>query len=226
MAVKENRLGKGYMQKELFGEIQKPEVHSQESVPAGENQSSPLERIRVTLSLEKVLFLGLVYVVGFVLAYSLGFQNGQGAVPSSAPQFEIKRALVSFWDSMIASKTKDNESAKIEDTSTSVQSGNPSSPKTSTPVEASVPDTVKLDNTQGVYTIQLVTYKSRSRADQEVKALQERGLESFVIPSGKYYQVCVHKVRAKDEASKRLSELKAGAFGQVYSGAYIRPVKR
>jgi len=214
------------MQKELFNEIHKAEVNKQESVPAGENQSSPLERIRVTLSLEKVLFLGLVYVVGFVLAYSLGFQNGQGSVPSSAPQFEIKRALVSFWDSLIASKNQANVTALPEDANKNDTSGNISDAKSITPVEGRAPETPQSVDAQGLYTIQLVTYKSRSRADQEVKALEDKGLESFLIPSGKYYQVCVHKVRAKDEASKRLIELKANALGQIYRGAYIRPVKR
>jgi len=214
------------MQKELFSEIQKPEVPRQESVSAGENQSSPLEQIRVTLSLEKVLFLGLVYVVGFVLAYSLGFQNGQGSVPSSAPQFEIKRALVSFWDSLIAPKKQANVTARPEDTNKNAPTGNISDAKSIAAPEGRAPETSQSDDTQSLYTIQLVTYKSRSRAEQEVKVLEDRGLESFLIPSGKYYQVCVHKVSAKDEASKRLIELKANALGQIYRGAYIRPVKR
>lgn len=212
------------MQKELFTEPHKLESKVEDDGRISENTSSPFERIRVVLSLEKVIFLVLANLVGFVLAYSLGFQNGRISGPASEPHIGIKSAVLAMWNSIACSSKsgavpKGTEAEKKLEVVAQVVPDH--APECQSADEKNV-----IEVAEALYTIQLITYQNRSRADREIKTLNDLGYESFLIPSGKYYQVCVDRFQAKSDASKRLFELKSGAYGQIYRGAYIRPVKR
>jgi cell division septation protein DedD len=73
------------------------------------------------------------------------------------------------------------------------------------------------------WTIQLITYVGQVKANEEVKKLKAKGWDAFVIPSGKYAQLCVGKFNTKNEAERFMSEVRGL---KTYSGAYVRRVKR
>jgi len=92
------------------------------------------------------------------------------------------------------------------------------SPEVSTP---KAPETAKSD---GRFTIQLITYVTQARADKEVKSLTEKGHRAFIIPSGKYFQVCVDRFGHKQDASLHLGTLNRRGYAKHYEGAYVRMV--
>ena len=67
------------------------------------------------------------------------------------------------------------------------------------------------------YTVQVVTYRTPSRAKKEMDVLQNKGYEPFLIPSGEYYQVCVGKYQTRKDATMMLAVLK-----KRYDDAFIR----
>lgn len=76
------------------------------------------------------------------------------------------------------------------------------------------------------YTIQLITYISERLANEEVAKLSKKGLQAFVVPSGKYYQVCLQTFKDKKAAVQKLAELKkTQAYKTSYPGAYIKLLK-
>ncbi len=76
------------------------------------------------------------------------------------------------------------------------------------------------------FTIQLVTYRSEARAQEEVANLKKSGYNSFIIPSGDFFQVCINRFKEKEVALQQLSELKNVQNFYSYQDAYVRPVMR
>lgn len=77
----------------------------------------------------------------------------------------------------------------------------------------------------GRYTLQLITYTSRARAQEEVNELQENGFYAFIVPTEKHFQVCVHRFEKAADARKYLDELSRNGGLKRYPGAFIRVVK-
>ena len=76
---------------------------------------------------------------------------------------------------------------------------------------------------KGQFTVQLVTYDNQKQATQEVVRLKAKGYDSFVIPSGHYFQVCVHYFENQAKAQNLLKQFRESGR---YSDAYVRPVVR
>ena len=77
---------------------------------------------------------------------------------------------------------------------------------------------------QGKYTIQIVTYKSQQEVDRQVQKLAAKGYHGFVIPSGKFLQVCVNAFSDRYQAVSTLRELRLHGLAPV--DAYVRPMNR
>jgi len=75
------------------------------------------------------------------------------------------------------------------------------------------------------YTVQLIAYARPSRAEEELKKLGSWGREVFILPSGRYYQVCLGKFETKEEALKKLAALKTEGYHRTYRGAFVRAAK-
>jgi hypothetical protein len=73
------------------------------------------------------------------------------------------------------------------------------------------------------FTVQLVTYENKTLAAKEVNVLREGGHDGFVIPSGRYYQVCADYFNSRSDARFVLNRFKSSGR---YPDAYIRPVAR
>ena len=75
----------------------------------------------------------------------------------------------------------------------------------------------------GNFTVQLVTYDNKSLADKEITRLKSKGYDGFIIPSGRFFQVCANYF---DNKSKARSDLEALKQTGRYPDAYVRPVLR
>lgn len=67
------------------------------------------------------------------------------------------------------------------------------------------------------YSIQVASYRTESKAAEEVEALRKRGYQPFVLRKGRYAVVCVGRFKDKSEANTSLSKLK-----KIYSDSYVR----
>ena len=108
------------------------------------------------------------------------------------------------------------------------------SPTASAPATLAVPQPQNAASTQtptpappieepkpvGKFTIQVVTVTSQAIAERELKKFTAKGHKGFVIPSGKYLQICVDGFESKDKASQRMKQLKTS--GIVPQDAYVR----
>ncbi|MBI4430881.1 MAG: hypothetical protein HY587_04115 [Candidatus Omnitrophica bacterium] len=72
------------------------------------------------------------------------------------------------------------------------------------------------------FTVQLATYLTAVRAEEQIEKLKKIGYDAFVIPSGKYFQVCIEKLPKKSMAETIMNKVKNES--SLYRDAYIRNV--
>jgi hypothetical protein len=67
-----------------------------------------------------------------------------------------------------------------------------------------------------------VIYRTKSAAEREIQSLTKKGQAAFIIPSGKYLQVCIAGFQTKKEADSYMKQLRTQ---RVISGdAYVRAI--
>lgn len=81
---------------------------------------------------------------------------------------------------------------------------------------------VTLGSNAPKYTVQLVTYVKKEQAQEKIAHLAKQGYEAFIIPSGKFYQVCIAQLPTK-ELAKSL-KMRVQKESGHYPDAYIRKV--
>ena len=185
-----------------------------------------LSSTRVTVTLDKLLLASLAVLAVFVLAFSFGVEHGKRAMEKRLEslfptQFETLPRETGLRDPI---ETSEEETVLVIDqkvpTSTSVGALPPGVPRPSIAHKSlPLPDPVK----QGKYTVQLVTYGKETLAAREVVLLKSKGHESFVIPSGNFFQVCANYFDTQSRARTVLSRFRAEGR---YPDAFVRPVVR
>lgn len=188
-------------------------------------QEGWLHRFKVTLRLDHLFMIGISALVLYVLVFSFGVEKGKQFAlrelrAERARREQIIRALV---------PPKSDE----EPVTKAVFVPSPASKKSVSPGETqkkkSQPATSEIEkqlsspSTLGKYTIQLITFTSKPRALEEIKRLKGLGYQAYLIPSKKFFQVCVDAFQNMKEAEERLSALREKGFAS--SDAYIRPLK-
>lgn len=161
-------------------------------------QTSWLSQVQVTLRIDHLLIGGILALVLYVLIFSFGVEQGKRYASAQAHAEQAKLALA---------------------TETAVET--PAAP----PVQETAPAVPVLSTSpiSGKYTIQLITFTSRPRAQEEVERLKKKGFQAFIIPQGKFFQVCAERFQSVKEAERKLTELRSEGFAP--SDAYIRPLK-
>jgi len=195
-----------------------------------EIKRSFLSKTVVSISLDKLIMAAVGLTVLFALLYSFGVEQGKRAMEQKLESFmpvhgdtllqkkpseEVLKAeeivLVVGEEAM---KEPPGVQVALEETATEV-------------IEVAKPGEKRLplaDLKRGSdYTVQLVTYMTEEKAEEEIRRLSTKGHQSFAIPSGNYYQVCVDYFKNKREAKETL--LKLQTQGR-YPDAYIRTVVR
>lgn len=72
------------------------------------------------------------------------------------------------------------------------------------------------------FTVQLATYTAVDQADRQVTLLKNLGYDAFIIPSGRFYQVCTEKLASKELARSLKTRLQSETG--LYGDAYVRSV--
>ena len=214
------------MQKELFKDFRVEEEDRREPVSPMEMQPSFFERVRIVLSLDKMMLCILVNITAFIFLYSVGVERGIQAAKKMT-QADFRK------DSPVEAKLPGERLKRVElsrpagmNLPAPVTTHPPSPTPASKSLELQTASQNPNENTGNRYTVQLITYRRGDQAKKEVERLAKKGYQAFIISSGKYHQVCVEKFRNKREAFQSLTRLLAEGHQQVYQGAYVRPVTR
>ena len=180
-----------------------------------------MDRFRVTLRLDHLSIVGILALVLYVLVFSFGVEKGK--------RFAL--------DELRAEKAREQEVGQV---TTQPEVGQPittplpteNKPLSTQSEQSTATGTLVAKLTEspassglptGKYTIQLITFKTRVRAEREVEKLHQRGFHGFIIPAGKFFQVCADAFETQAEARLRLTHLKAE--GLASTDAFIRPNK-
>ena len=179
-----------------------------------QTQPNWLDRFRVTLRLEHISMIGITALVLYVVLFSFGVEKGKRmafheieAEKNRERQMAEELAQTQPAQAVVANQTQE----KIGPVKTIPATIAKEVPKPSS--------TAIL----GKFTIQIITFKSKARAEEEVKKYQDKGLQSFIVPVGKFFQVCVDSFETVSDAKQKLGELKVRGFAP--QDAYIRPLK-
>jgi len=187
------------MQGELFNDPSRSAVD-----PLRANRAENwLNRFRITLRIDHLSVVAISALILYVLVFSFGVEKGKEMALN-----EIK-----------AEKAKKMKMAEELQT---VQVGVEPPLPAAAPAPVAVPKPAPSVLT-GKYTIQLITFTSRPRAEEEVKKLKSKGQRAFVLPSGKFFLICIDAFEEMKDAREKLAELQSE--GLAPDDAYVRPLK-
>lgn len=172
----------------------------------------------ITLSFENMILLGIIFVMGMVVAFSFGVEQGRRMKKVSVQEKQL--VPVSF---VPADQTEKDMEAKV--------SRQVSTERSDIVKHSNVEETAqkeenierfekKVDKTpslEKIHTIQVASFKQKNRAEREAGDLQEHGYDAFIMPKGSYYIVCVGQFEERQQAQSLLRVLR-----KKYSDCYIR----
>lgn len=213
------------MQKDLFG------------TSAVLTESNPktdfLQRFRITLRFDQALIVMILLLVAYVLIFSFGVETGKRY---SMAEIRAERSKREHMVEELTGKIFEAQAAVQNNGAIPATAGKPIpaagttaapatlAPATGTPVSvaAATPAVTEKEKPTGKYTIQAVTVTSQAAAEREIKKLTAKGYRGFVIPSGKFLQICVEGFESREKASQNMKQLKTS--GMVPKDAYVRPL--
>ena len=222
------------MQSDLFG-------NHPHSAPA--NSTNPkkdfLERYRIQLRLDQAIVTLIALLVVYVLVFSFGVEKGKRFAVTELKAERAKReVLVRELQAKIFEISQSQAlSANSSAPNPAVSGTHPPSKSVVNSQTESIRESMEDKNADaeetpvngavarpgGKFTIQIITFTSQNAAEREIKRLTAKGHQAFVIPSGKYRQVCVDAFDTRQKANHALGELKAR--GIVPPDAYVRALQ-
>ncbi len=187
-------------------------------------QRSFFER-KYTLRFDQLLALSLVTIVFFVLVFAWGVEHGKAVSHrdflrlnqvSSTPEVKTEPALVS----QLTKEAVQSAAPSVE-----VDSGTHSEVSVRVPAKQSAASQESVASV-AKYTIAHVTYVKKDQALSEIGRIKSKGYAPFLVPSGRYFQICVNGFETRKEANDAIKSLRLK--GIVSTDSYIRnmPVSR
>ena len=193
-------------QGELFNEI------PFETTETDEDGSEAVSRSKkkVGISFDKFLTVVLLLIIVISITFAVGVHKGRRVGERREP---VRRET--------SPRTAVVQKKPVKKVSMPMDKKLPAALKAPAVEEATVsPSTLPMADE---WTLQVVTYTSQSHAESEVRKLRNEGFSPFIIPSGKYYQVCVNRFSSLKEA-KKLQPVFTKEKG--YFDAFVSKVER
>ena len=192
-----NITGKRQSQFELFPGA------SENNSPAGKQAGVTKD---LTLSLENIIVLSIVFVMALVFFFSCGVERGKRLValsdaPKKARAITAKQEPVSqSAPEIVASPRQGEQVVYPVEVPREINSEN--EPSLRLPLE-------KDDEQENLFTVQVASFKQEKNAQKEADRLKGVGHgEAFVLAKGSYSIVCVGKFGEKKEAQRYSAKLK------------------
>lgn len=210
---------------ESLDRLQKEEKHAApKTAPVSDN--TPKESLFSRFGI--LLWLG-ASISATVFSYHLGVTQGMQAVKEESPK-EWLRYFSEFTNPQPAQAPQAPAAPKGPSLSVLKALGQVPVKETSAPaaeVKKTDEETAEPEAKKRGFTIQVITYVSERLAKEEVERLAQKGHKAFVVPSGKYFQVCLDLFEDKKGAIKKLNGLrKIESYKSAYPGAYVKFLKQ
>jgi hypothetical protein len=177
----------------------------------------------LTVSLESLVVIGMVMVMGLVVSYCVGIEKGKTQLRASASRPAKKKAVTQRSRPLVNPVTK-NQPVQPRKTNLPVApaavpmvnepaviaSGNPKVAPTAPLILEKVQDPALLaaSDIEKLYTIQVASFKELKFAEQEASLLKRKGYDILVLPKGSHSIVCVGKFNQKEQAKTFSQKLK------------------
>ncbi len=208
------------MQADLFGPTSVSQVN-----PNSAPKIDFLGRTRITLRLDQGLILLIALLMVYVLIFSFGVEKGKrfAMAELTAERVKHEQMIRELRDKIFVSPATEGTetvSATEDSAQGTISKAVPfSAPETSITSAALTPAS---ERPSGKFTIQILTATSQVAAERAMKNFSINGHQPFVIPSGKFQQICLDAFEARSKAIRVLNTLKAQ--GLVPRDAYVRPM--
>ncbi len=227
------------MQQDLFsspspydvGETTGP-FNSKKTLDSRENKS-------VAYGLDKLLIGVCLLVISYVVVFSWGVERGRKQIKAETEakveklHNEISR-LTTVTQELVRTPMRRIEDIPVPPDASNVQTVSlfkepivelPQDQEMAEPLEMSArkiaaPESQTLALGEKRFTLQLATYVTTDRAEEQIQKLKKLGYNAFVIPSGKYFQVCIEKLQTKSTAQSLKTRIQNETH--LYPDAYIR----
>ncbi len=186
-------------------------------------QRSFFER-KYTFRFDQLLGAGIGFIVFFVMVFAWGAEHGkavshremvrEGVTVAKAPEtVSVPVEAPAVISEVIAQQGPATVNAPSDELA--LNAANQMVPDAS--VDVVTTETVK---TGSKYTIAHMTYVKKDQAKKEIERIKSKGYESFLVSSGKYYQLCVSGFESRQSANDGMKSLRTK--GIVSSDSYIR----
>ncbi len=205
-----------------FSALEKVQEQRKDHQPVlEENNSSSSKQSDSMVKMGTIVWLA-VSITATVCSYTLGVRQGMEQAQVDSP----KQWLYYFTDSQIASEAqKAISKSKKSEAPAAIEAPKQERQTAVAAAPAPAPQSAANAVPEKGFTIQVITYAGAQKAQEEVRKLMQKGHSAFVIPSGKYYQVCIESFGDKKTAMRKLTELRTDGYHKTYPGAFVRPVR-
>ena len=207
------------MQTELFDINSQSQTCTESETPGAKQHL--LERTFLSLRLDQTIGIVLVLMVFYAVVFSLGFEKGKrlirhDQVIKAVNPKPVDQSLPPISKNLILYEEPQTELVETAVVATVPQPA----PSAVTATSTSENRSISSARPDGKYTIQHVIYLTRSAAEKEVQKLTQKGEKAFIVPSGKYMQICLSGFPSKKEADQYLRQLRSQNI--IASDAYVR----
>ena len=215
------------MQKDLFGGAVAASI-----IPSSlESKTDFLQKYRFTIRLDQAIIGVLLLLVAYVLVFSFGVESGKRYAMS---EIKAERAMRERMARELGEKIFANANLNTEKNTVQAVAGDSKALGLPAIKTATIPDTQNVGTktgeipekiqtvtkSAGKFAIQTVTFTSKAAAEKQIKKLAAKGYQGFIIPKGKFQQVCVRGFETKNKALQAMGHLKNE--GLAPKDAYIR----
>lgn len=211
-------------QKDFFSEL----IQNTDGSPASSSPHAEKRPFTITINMDKVLVFVLTCAIVFAVVFFYGIETGK-RISGNKPEDQE-------GESLLPKTTAISDRLVVYDVPEGGGGAVPVSEKGAVPVpqeqeKAVTKEVLTLekpaeqqaqaapDSAAAFWTVQIVTYVNKAYAAEEVGKIQKREFDAFVLPSGKYLQVCVGRFNDKQEALKVMEKFKRQ---KDYADAYVR----
>ena len=177
-------------QKEFFEEFQK-EKGKIEKIANNITKRQP--KLFINLPLENIVLAAIVVIMFLIVSFALGVERGKKIKTISASKKVVVEEILEKKAIPVETKPEVVKPAQVK--TAEIKQAQPVKP----------------------YAVQLISYKQKDRAEKEKNTLLKKGIDAFVIESGKWHQVCAGGYATFDEAQKKKQILM-----KDYMGCFIR----
>jgi len=200
-------------QKELFEEFKKEKGKIEKLA----NKISKRRKSTViAISLDNIIFAVIIVILCIIVAFAFGVEKGkrirpgfETALTPKGPELEMEKEAP-----LLTSAALSRDKIVLPGIEVGKEETGPKE-KLPTSLEGERSKVTPLEEMP--YTIQVVSFKERRLAENEVKKLAKKNIKGFIVPSGNWYQVCAGRYKNMKDAKSALNKLASD-----YKGCFVR----